>query len=103
MSQDTDIDLMLADCGDTFTAAGVTQPCLLTMHDEVVGGDTTYPGQVVGMGHALVRTSAFPDLATNDLVTVKAEGAANAVEYRAAQLGRIQDGRMMQVFLGAAE
>jgi hypothetical protein len=100
MTQDADIDLMLADCGDTFTADGVTQPCLLTMHDEVVGNDSTNPGQVMGMGFALVKTSAFPDLATNDKVTVRAEDADADVDYRAMQLSRVQDGRMLQVFLG---
>lgn len=102
MSMDTDIDIMLADCGDTFTAAGVTQPCLLTLHDEVVGAEGNFGGQVMAMGFALVRTSAFPDLATNDLVTAKASDAADANDYRAARLERIQDGRMLQVFLGEA-
>jgi hypothetical protein len=100
MDLDADINVMLADCGDTFTAGGVTEPCLLTMHDEVAGNDSQAPGQVMGMGFALVRTSAFPDLSTNDPVTVRAADADADVSYRAMQLGRVQDGRMLQVYLG---
>jgi hypothetical protein len=100
MTLDTDIDLILADSGDTFTADGVTQPCLLTMHDQVVGGNSQDPGQVMGAGYALIRTSAFPDLATNDPVTVRAVDADADVNYRAMQMGRVQDGRILQVYLG---
>lgn len=103
MVLDADIDVMLTDCGDTFTAGEVTQPCLLTIHDEVQGVEGNFAGQVVALGFALVRTSAFPDLATDDLITVTASDASVSVDYRAAQLTRIQDGRMLQVFLGLAD
>jgi hypothetical protein len=102
MYQDTDIDLILGECGDVFAAGVLTQPCLFTLQDEVVGTNDQFPGQVMAMSYALVRTSAFPDLKEQDVVSVKPYGAVSFTNYRAAKILRIQDGRVSQVFLGAA-
>lgn len=103
MSQDSDIDLILGDCGDTFTAGNVTQPCLMTIQDEVTGSDAQFPGQVLAMGYVLIRTSAFPDLQSNDPVSVKRFDETSFTDYRAALIRRVQDGRISQVFLGKAQ
>jgi hypothetical protein len=103
MDFDADIDFILDDCGDVFTAASVTQPCLITLQDEIVGADSQFPGQVMGMSYALVRTSAFPGLQTDDPVSVKRWNEDGFTDFRAALIQRIQDGRMLQVFLGKAE
>jgi hypothetical protein len=55
------------------------------------------------MSHALVRTSAFPDIQTDDPVSVKRWNEDGFTDFRAALIQRIQDGRMLQVFLGKAE
>lgn len=97
MTQDDDIDLMLADSGDIFTAASVDQPCLFMQHDEVVGQTSEYAGQVMLMGYVQIRASAFPSLKNDDPIRV------NGTDYRAATVLVIQDGRMLQVTLGAPE
>lgn len=101
MSQDTDIDLIFLDCGDSFAAGELTLPCLINLQDQIVGAEGQFPGQVMAMGYALIRTSALPDLKEQDLVSVKQYGDATFTDYRAAQILRIQDGRISQVFLGA--
>jgi hypothetical protein len=103
MDFDVDIDLILDDCGDLFTAAGVTQPCMVTLQDEVAGAEGQFPGQVVAMSYALVRTSSFPDLQTDDPVSVRRFNEDDFTDFRAALIQRIQDGRMMQVFLGKVQ
>lgn len=102
MSQDTDIDLILADCGDTFTAGDVTANCLFNLHDEVTGAEQQYPGSVMGMAYALIRTSAFPSLQEGDPVTVFLSEDGSTTNYTVGLILRVQDGRLSQVFLRVA-
>jgi hypothetical protein len=101
MNQDADIDLILGDCDDSFKAGDVEQPCLITLQDEIFGASDQYPGQVMAMAYALVRTTAFPELKEQDPVSVKRFDELAFTDYRAARILRIQDGRITQVFLGA--
>lgn len=97
MTQDDDLDLMLADNDDSFSSGTVTTPCQVMQYDEVAGQSTAVAGQIVGMGNVLLRASAYPDIKTNDPCTL------NDVPYRVAQHKRIQDGRVLLVTLGSAD
>jgi hypothetical protein len=103
MNLDADIDLIFEDCGDKFRAGDVTVPCMITIQDEVAGAEGQYPGQVMAMGYALVRTSAFPNLQTDDPVSARRFDEDGFTDFRAALMQRIQDGRITQVFLGKAQ
>jgi hypothetical protein len=94
VSRDSDIDVILADGEDTFTAGDVTVAVELFEHDAVMGESSQAAGVIGGVGYVLVRASLFPSLATNDPVTL------NGTAYKVAQKMRIQDGRVLQVFLG---
>lgn len=94
MTQDDDLDLMLADSEDTFTIGDVTVPCQLMGYDEVVGQSSQAAGQVSRVSNLLVKASAFPSIAT------KAACQVNGIAYSVAQHMLIQDGRVLQVFLG---
>ncbi len=101
MNQDADIDLILRSCDDAFQRlAMLEQPCLITLQDETFGASDQYPGQVMAMAYALVRTSAFPDLKEQDPVSVKRFDELHSLTI-ALRILRIQDGRITQVFLGA--
>lgn len=97
MTQDDDLDLMLADSDDTFTVGDVTTPCQLQEYDEVVGQSSGGAGQIAPIGNLIVRASAFPSIATNDPCLV------NTSNYRVAQHTRIQDGRALLIVLGKAQ
>jgi hypothetical protein len=94
MAQDADIDLMLADGEDTATIGGVTVACQLWTQDQIQAKDANSGGHSLGMSYILLRASLFPDLAQGDPITV------NGVQYRAGLVSRVQDGKILHVWLG---
>ncbi len=94
MSYDDDIDVILASGPDMFSAGGVNVATELMEHDAVDGDSSAAAGVIYGVGYVLVRSSRFPNLKTHDVVKV------NGKPYTVAQKMRIQDGRVLQVYLG---
>ncbi len=97
MNLDADIDLLLAAGEDLFSDGEQTVNCFLMQHDSVMGESPEAAGIIQGAGYVLLRASLFPDLAEGDPVTL------NDVPYSVAQQPmKVQDGRVLQVWLGAA-
>lgn len=96
MSLDTDIDLILADGEDTFSDGTTTVSTMLMQGDEVQGQSLDAAGVIVGVSYVLLRASQFPSLSTGAAVKV------NGADYTVAQKMRIQDGKVLQVYLGSS-
>ena len=96
MTPDEDIDAMLADGPDTATIGEVTVACQLWTHDEIQAKDAQSGGHSLGMSYILLRASLFPQLAQDDPLTV------NGNSYRAALVSRVQDGKVLHIWLGVA-
>ena len=94
MTPDQDIDAMLADGPDSATIGSVTVACELWTHDAVQAKDAQSGGHSIGMSYILLRASLFPGLKQDDPLTV------NGIGYRAALVSRIQDGKVLNVWLG---
>ena len=101
MSFDDDLDLILEDSGDTLTAGEITVPCQFMDSDQVVGQSEDAPGQILNVTYVLVRASALPNLCTNAPVSVTSGDSGVTTPYAAAQLHLIQDGKTLQIILGA--
>ena len=94
MTKDDDIDLMLADGDDLVIAGGYEFASTLWTHDEAFGKDAHSEGQSIGRSYLLLRASLFPALAVGDAITV------NGATYKASLISRVQDGKVLHVFLG---
>jgi hypothetical protein len=94
MTQDDDLDVMLADGDDTVIVGGVLLVTTVWTHDEAIGPDGNSDGQNMGMRYILLRASLFPDLAQGDVITV------NGVDFKAGLVSRTQEGKVLHVWLG---
>lgn len=96
MTQDDDLDLMLADGDDTVVIGDVSLVTTVWTHDEVYGGDGNSDGQNMGMSYLMLRASRFPDLKRDDPISV------NGASFKAGLVSRIQEGKVLHVWLGVA-
>lgn len=91
-----EVDVLMSLQPDSFTAGGVTTPCVFMFADQPAQQGHIGSGQQMAVGYVLVKTTDFPSLKRGDAVTVN--GAAFSVQLAS----RIQDGAITQVMLGKA-
>ena len=93
MNMEADIDIMLADFGDTVTFGSYTAKALVDLVDsQILEGASAVLGEMRTM---IYRTASFPGLEVGSTVTV------SGVAYKVHDRRRESDGRISHALLGA--
>ncbi|WP_263418675.1 hypothetical protein [Terriglobus albidus] len=103
MTLDQEIDIGLAVTGDFILVDGDPDPapCQVQEFDEVQTAESPSPGLIISAKSALVRRSRFPAIAEGTNVTVTPNGMAPA-QHGILEVRKIQDGRVLELWLGKA-